>query len=305
MQDNHFRITVIGAGVMGRGIAQQALATGCRVRMTSYHAVSRARAREQMHAFFMHGLQRGKVSREQIDDDMQRLSVHDKLADACAGSELIVESVVEDLAIKQHLLQKIDQLAPQDAVLCSNTSSLSLQLLAGVLKRPGRLLGTHFFNPVHVLRLVELVTTKDSEDWAVQRALGWVRCMQKDPIEVRDNPGFASSRLGVVLGLEAMRMVEQGVASVADIDKAMELGYRHPMGPLKLSDHIGLDVRLAIAESLHRSLGASQYAPPQILRDLVAAGKLGRKAGQGFYRWDLHSGELLALGGAAASDKMR
>lgn len=293
MQKKSFHIAVIGAGVMGRGIAQQAVASGCRVSLTSYHAASRARAREHVLAFFAHGLQRGKLNQAQVDDDMQRLTVVDTLAEACADAEIIVESVVEDLAIKQKLLRKLDLLAPAGAVFCSNTSSLPIKKLAAVLRQPERMLGTHFFNPVHVLRLVELVTTTNTADWALQRALNWSGCMNKDAIQVKDNPGFASSRLGVVLGLEAMRMVEQGVATVRDIDKAMELGYRHPMGPLKLSDHIGLDVRLAIAESLYKSLGESQYEPPQILRQMVQSGHLGRKVGQGFYRWDVDSGVLL------------
>lgn len=293
MQKRAFRVTVIGAGVMGRGIVQQALATGCQVCLTSYHAASRAKARGHVQAFFDHGVQRGKLKQVQVSEYMQALSVVDTLAEACAGAEIIVESVVEDLAIKQQLLKKIDRLAAEDAVICSNTSSLSLLQLAQVLRQPSRMLGTHFFNPVHVLRLVELVTTEISAADAIERTANWLSCMGKDAIQVKDTPGFASSRLGIVLGLEAMRMLEQGVASVRDIDKAMELGYRHPMGPLKLSDHIGLDVRLAIAETLHQSLGESQYEPPQILRQMVQRGELGRKVGQGFYHWDADTGVLL------------
>lgn len=293
MSQTRFRVAVIGAGVMGRGIAQQAAATGCQVRLTSYHPASRAHALEHMGHFFAKGVAKNKLSQDQAEAILAKIKVVETLAEACQDADLILESVVEDLAIKQRLFKKLERKAPADAVLCTNTSSLRLQSLAEVLAQPGRLIGTHFFNPVHVLELVELVSSTQTEDWARQRALSWARCMGKHPILVRDSPGFASSRLGVVLGLEAMRMVEQGVASAKDIDTAMELGYRHPMGPLKLSDHIGLDVRLAIAESLEQSLGESQYQAPKILRDKVARGELGRKVGQGFYAWDLDSGELL------------
>jgi 3-hydroxybutyryl-CoA dehydrogenase len=192
---------------------------------------------------------------------------------------------VEDLVIKQRLFADVERAAPRGALLASNTSSLSIGQIAAAMTQPARLVGMHFFNPVHVMKLVEVVTHGRESGPAVERAVEFARRLGKEPIVVRDSPGFASSRLGVVLGLEAMRMLEQDVASAEDIDKAMELGYNHPMGPLKLTDLVGLDVRLAIAEYLHATLGKPQYEPPKILREKVKKGELGKKTGKGFYTW--------------------
>jgi 3-hydroxybutyryl-CoA dehydrogenase len=198
----------------------------------------------------------------------------------------VIEAVIEDLALKRRLFADVERAAPAGALLASNTSSLSIGEIAAGMQAPGRLVGMHFFNPVHLMKLVEVVTheTRASSE-PVERAVAFARQLGKEPIVVRDSPGFASSRLGVVLGLEAMRMLEQGVASAEDIDKAMELGYNHPMGPLKLTDLVGLDVRLAIAEYLFATLGRAQYEPPTILRDKVKRGELGKKTGKGFYTW--------------------
>ena len=176
--------------------------------------------------------------------------------------------------------------APSHCLLGTNTSSLSITEIARGCGAEDRVIGLHFFNPVPVMKLVEIVHGKETSPEAVAASQDFAKRLGKDPILVRDSPGFATSRLGVLLGLEAMRMVQEEVASAADIDKAMELGYRHPMGPLKLTDLVGLDVRLAIAEHLHKELGTETFAPPQILRDMVAAGKLGKKSGQGFYTYD-------------------
>ena len=183
------------------------------------------------------------------------------------------------------------EVAAAGALYATNTSSIAVSSIARGFAHPSRLLGLHFFNPVHLMRLVEVVVHDGNDEGAKSDALAVVAALGKEPIVVKDSPGFASSRLGVVLGLEAMRMVEQGVASAADIDRAMELGYNHPMGPLRLTDLVGLDVRLRIAEYLHRELGGSQYEPPAILRRLVAEGKLGKKSGEGFYRWEPQPGE--------------
>jgi 3-hydroxybutyryl-CoA dehydrogenase len=200
-----------------------------------------------------------------------------------ASCELVIEAVPEDAVLKAQVLALAERLAP-DAVLASNTSSLSIGGLAGGLASPDRFLGLHFFNPVPVSELIEIVAGPRTDPALVTRARDWAVALGKTPITVADSPGFASSRLGVCLALEAMRMLEAGVAGAADIDTAMTLGYRHPMGPLRTTDVVGLDVRLAIAEHLSRELGP-RFDPPQILRDLVAAGHLGRKTGQGFYTW--------------------
>lgn len=197
----------------------------------------------------------------------------------------MIEAVVEDLATKQALFAAMDALTPASTILATNTSSLSVSRLAAATTQPSRVVGMHFFNPVHIMQLVELVVHPQTDLAIVPVLTEFVSALNKTAIVVRDSPGFASSRLGVALGLEAMRMLEPGVASAADIDAAMTLGYGHPMGPLRVSDLIGLDVRLRIAESLWQELGAPHFEPPAILRQKVRDGELGKKTGRGFYEW--------------------
>jgi 3-hydroxybutyryl-CoA dehydrogenase len=280
------RVSVIGAGTMGRGIAYVSLLAGCDVRLYDAQPGATAQAVRAIGELFAKGVQRGKVSAADHADSKKRLRADQTLDSAVRGADVVIEAVVEDLSVKQRLFADLERLAPAPALLASNTSSLSIARIAEALQKPERLVGMHFFNPVHAMKLVEVVTHGGNAN-AAQRAMEFARTLGKEPIVVRDSPGFASSRLGVVLGLEAMRMLEQGVASAEDIDKAMELGYNHPMGPLKLTDLVGLDVRLAIAEYLQATLGtgAAQYEPPKILREKVKKGELGRKSGKGFYTW--------------------
>jgi 3-hydroxybutyryl-CoA dehydrogenase len=225
------------------------------------------------------------VKAEAATAALARISLATTVGDAAGAADLVIEAIVEDLDMKQALFAELASAAPSTATLATNTSSLSVGAIADSVSDAGRVVGMHFFNPVHVMKLVEVVRHERSDAAHVDRVVGAARAMGKEPIVVRDAPGFASSRLGVVLGLEAMRMVEEGVAAPADIDKAMELGYGHPMGPLKVTDLVGLDVRLAIAEYLQRELGGARYAPPDILRAKVRAGELGKKTGKGFYEW--------------------
>ncbi|MGB3376133.1 MAG: 3-hydroxyacyl-CoA dehydrogenase family protein, partial [Microbacterium sp.] len=204
---------------------------------------------------------------------------------AFADAGLVIEAVPEDRDLKVDALTRIEAVLEADAVLASNTSSISIDTLAASLARPDRFLGLHFFNPVPASKLVELVVGSATDAAVVADGRDWITALGKTPVVVRDSPGFASSRLGVMLGLEAIRMLEEGVADAADIDAAMELGYRHPMGPLRTTDIVGLDVRLGIAEELARELG-SRFEPPALLRRMVAEGKLGRKSGEGFYVWN-------------------
>ena len=279
-------VAVVGAGTMGHGIAYVAALTGCSVRLTDANPTVLDSARERIESLLAGGLKRGKLTEHDRAGVHARLEAMPQLGDAVAGADVVIEAVVEDLIAKQRLLAEVERRAPSSALLATNTSSLSVGQIAAALKEPGRLIGMHFFNPVHLMRLVEIVTHARTSDTQVERALRIVKLLGKDPIVVQDSPGFASSRLGLVLGLEAMRMLEQGVATAEDIDKAMELGYNHPMGPLKLTDLVGLDVRLAIAEYLHRTLKQPQFEPPKILRDKVARGELGKKSGKGFYAWN-------------------
>jgi 3-hydroxybutyryl-CoA dehydrogenase len=278
-------VTVVGAGTMGHGIAYAAALAGCGVALTDSRGDALARAMERIRELVAGGVKRGKLTGAAAAAIEQRVRSDGRLASAVAGAEVVIEAVVEDLAVKRRLFADLQDAAPEHAVLATNTSSLSIAAIAQGVREPGRVLGLHFFNPVHAMRLVEVVTHDRSDAAVVARAVVFTRQLGKEPILVRDSPGFASSRLGVVLGLEAMRMLEQGVASPEDIDKAMELGYNHPMGPLKVSDLVGLDVRLAIAEHLYRTLEEPQFEPPRILRDKVAKGELGKKTGKGFYSW--------------------
>jgi 3-hydroxybutyryl-CoA dehydrogenase len=270
---------------MGHGIAYVAALAGCDVTLTDSRADALPQARAKIEGLIAGGVQRGKLTTDQGAAISAHLRIERVLEDAVRGAGVVIEAIVEDLQVKQRLLADVERAAPVAALLASNTSSLSIAHLATGLKQPGRLVGMHFFNPVHLMRLVEVVTHDRAAPGVNDRAVAFARQLGKEPIVVKDSPGFASSRLGVVLGLEAMRMLEQGVANAEDIDKAMELGYNHPMGPLKLTDLVGLDVRLAIAEYLHATLKLPHYEPPKILRDKVKEGELGKKAGRGFYTW--------------------
>lgn len=280
------RITVVGAGTMGRGIAHVAAVAGFDVTITDAMANSLARALDGIRGSLRGGVERGKLSPEAHDAALARLAPAAKLGDAVREASIIIEAVPEELETKRVLFAEIEARAPAAALLATNTSSLSVSEIAAAVRTPERVVGLHFFNPVHTMQLVEIVRGRLTSDATIQRAQQFAAALGKTSIVVRDTPGFATSRLGVVLGLEAMRMVEQGVASAEDIDTAMRLGYNHPVGPLKLTDIVGLDIRLAIADHLHATLGGDRYRAPDILRRLVAEGKLGKKSGEGFYRWN-------------------
>lgn len=277
-------VAVVGGGTMGAGIVQQFLTAGARVVLVEASGEAGAAGRERVAAGLGKALDRGKIEGGP-QDYLTALTVVDAVEQIPAGAGLVVEAVPERPELKVAVLTAAEAAVGEDAVLASNTSSLSVTDLAAVLKRPARFLGTHFFNPVPASKLVEIVTAPETDPVVLESVRGWVGALGKTEIVVRDAPGFATSRLGVALGLEAIRMVEEGVASPADIDTAMELGYRHPMGPLALTDLVGLDVRMAIAEHLAGQLG-DRFAPPELLRRKVAEGELGRKSGQGFHDWN-------------------
>jgi 3-hydroxybutyryl-CoA dehydrogenase len=278
-------ISVLGAGTMGHGIAQVAAAGGYPVILHDINKEMLARGIQSIERNLIKGIQRGKLTEADRDQTLQRLRGTTHLSEA-ASADLIVEAAPERLELKQEILREIEQGARQSFIFATNTSSLSITELARASSVPARVVGMHFFNPVHLMRLVEIVVGEATAEETVEAVLAVARRLKKEPITVKDVPGFASSRLGIALGLEAMRMVEQGVASAKDIDTAMELGYNHPMGPLRLTDVVGLDVRLHIAEYLHSTLGTENFRPPEILRRMVAAGKLGKKSGEGFYVWE-------------------
>jgi 3-hydroxybutyryl-CoA dehydrogenase len=231
------------------------------------------------------GVERDKVTEAEMTATLDRITGTTSLADAVADADLVIEAVPEEMDLKRETMREVEGFADADAVLATNTSSLSVTEILSALDRPGRGVGLHFFNPVHIMALVEVVAAEQTTAATLDFAHEFVEDVGKTAVEVRDSPGFASSRLGVALGCEAMRMVQEGVASAEDVDAAMELGYNHPMGPIELGDVVGLDVRLDILEYLREELG-ERFRPPQILKRKVRAGKLGRKTGEGFYLWE-------------------
>ncbi|MBA3392907.1 MAG: 3-hydroxyacyl-CoA dehydrogenase family protein [Deltaproteobacteria bacterium] len=269
---------------MGHGIAHVIAMTGARVRLYDAMAGASTSALTRIARNLDKGVELGKVTAADRDATLARIEPADDLAIACRDSDAVIEAVPERIELKREIFGVVDRAAPADALLATNTSSLPIAQIAESLREPGRLVGMHFFNPVHVMKLVEIVRHPSADPAVVALAVALAEKLGKTPITVSDSPGFASSRLGLVIGLEAMRMVEQGVASAADIDTAMKLGYGHPMGPLELTDLVGLDVRLGIAEYLATAIGPA-FTPPDVLRDKVVAGKLGKKSGEGFYRW--------------------
>lgn len=278
------RVAVIGGGRMGAGIAHAFLMAGAEVVVVERDHSAAAEARDRILADVEGSVRRGAAA-----PDPERLLVT-VTWEALTGAGLAIEAVPELVGLKREALRRAEDLLPVDAVLATNTSSLSIDVLAAGLERPGAFLGMHFFNPVPASTLVELVTGSATAPSAAEDAARWAAALGKTAITVRDSPGFASSRLGVLLGLEAIRMVEEGVATPDAIDTAMTLGYKHPVGPLRLTDMVGLDVRLDIAEYLARELGP-RFEPPELLRRMVAEGMLGKKTGNGFYDWTRDAGD--------------
>lgn len=269
---------------MGRGIAQLCASKQIEARLYDVAQAQIDGAMAGVTKQLDRLVEKGKIDKAARDATLGRIKPSADLAAACRDAELVVEAAPESMELKVSLLGKVLELVPESALIGSNTSSLSLTELGQRLGAAERTVGLHFFNPPPVMPLLEIVRGLGTAEATVERALAFAKQIGKEPIVVNDFPGFASSRLGVALGAEAMRMLESGVARAQDIDRAMELGYRHPMGPLKLTDLVGLDVRLAILEHLHREIG-DQFRPPTILRQMVRAGRLGKKVGVGFYRW--------------------
>jgi 3-hydroxybutyryl-CoA dehydrogenase len=284
VETQHPSIVVIGAGTMGHGIAHVAAASGFETVLVDLAPEPLERGLAAIRRNLDQSVEKGKVTSLDRDQALSRLQGSLDLDAAVSRADIVVEAVPEDLTLKKNVFARIDGLAPARALLGTNTSSLPVDAIADATKSPERVVGMHFFNPVHIMDLLEIIRGARTSLASIERAKAFGERLGKTCIVVKDTPGFATSRLGLALGLEAMRMLEDGVAGPEDIDTAMTLGYRHPIGPLKLTDLVGLDVRLAIALHLARTLG-DRFEPPQILRKLVSEGKLGKKAGQGFYAW--------------------
>lgn len=279
-------VGVLGGGRMGAGIAHAFVLAGASVAVVERDDESVAMAHSRVSAALLKSVERG-TTKEALKDLMARVTVDTDVA-IFSDAGLVVEAVPESLELKVDALARAESAVSPEAWLASNTSSISISTLANSLVRPEQFLGMHFFNPVPPSKLVEIVVGEQTAPELVAAAEGWVTALGKTPITVKDVPGFASSRLGLALGLEAIRMLEDGVATIEDIDAAVVLGYGHPMGPLKLTDVVGLDVRLGIAEYLHLMLG-DRFEPPALLREMVERGDLGRKSGKGFYDWPKES----------------
>jgi 3-hydroxybutyryl-CoA dehydrogenase len=278
------QVAVVGGGRMGAGIAQVFAAAGAAVSLVERDAAAAGAARDRIAAGLRRAAEKGKLA-EPADAVLGRVRLVGDLTGLPADADLLVEAVPEDAALKLRVLTAAEDVVGEGTVLATNTSSLSVAGLAEGLRHPQRLIGMHFFNPVPASTLIEVVVAPQTGDAVRDAVRSWVGGLGRTGVVVRDSPGFATSRLGVLLGLEAIRMLEEGVADAAAIDRAMELGYRHPMGPLRSTDLVGLDVRLAIAEHLHRELG-DRFAPPRLLREMVARGDLGHKTGRGFFTWE-------------------
>lgn len=293
------QVAVLGAGSMGHGIAQVSAMAGHDVVLRDIEDDLVAEGIDGIRQNLAEGVERDKVTDAEMEATLDRISGTTELGDAVSDADLVVEAVPEDMDLKQNIFQDVEASAPDDALIASNTSSLSVTEMASVLEHPDRTVGLHFFNPPHIMDLVEIVAAEQTSDETEARAIEYVEGIEKEAVVVRDSAGFATSRLGLALGLEAIRMVEQGVASPADIDAAMRKGYGYPMGPIELGDHVGLDVRLHIAEYLREELG-ERFKPPQALRRKVRAGRLGKKSGEGFYVWE--DGEKVGMSGHWGDD---
>lgn len=278
------RIAVLGAGTMGRGIAQVCATFGLPTALFDISSDTLSKARASIEAGVEKGIAREKIPATAREVVAKGLRTSGSLSEAVDGATIVIEAAPESLELKQKIFSEVAEHVADDCLLGTNTSSLPITGLAAGVPGAERVIGLHFFNPVPAMPLVEIVRGLETAETAVERSLALCSVIEKKPIVVNDSPGFATSRLGVAIGLEAIRMLEAGVASAEEIDRAMELGYRHPMGPLRLTDLVGLDVRLAIAEHLHREVG-EQFRPPALLRTMVRAGRLGKKSGRGFYDW--------------------
>ncbi len=279
------QIAVIGSGTMGRGIAYLSAVAGFDTVIYDVEPGALESARAAIESSLRKAVDRGKLEDPARLEALHRVQLASDLEPAVRAADLIIEAVPENFELKKDLFAQADLFCGEETILASNTSSLSITRLASTVEKRDRFVGLHFFNPPQAMKLIEIVRGERTSDATVAEMRAVAEKMGKQPIVVRDTPGFASSRLGIAIGMEAIRMLEEGVASAHDIDKAMELGYNHPMGPLRLTDLVGLDVRLGIAEYLASTLGP-RFEPPQLLRDMVAQGKLGKKTGEGFYRWD-------------------
>ena len=278
-------VAVIGAGTMGSGIAQVCAQTGWKTRRYDAFPEGLQKGMDSISSFWNKGIVRGKTTEQQKSEWSANLSLHEDIFTAVSGADLVIEAVPEVMELKKSIFRQLEEMAPSHAILATNTSGLQIGDIASVTGCPERVIGMHVFNPVPLMGLIELVRHESCSDDTVEAAQSIGSAMGKETILVRDVPGFATSRLGVVLGNEAIRMLSDGVASASDIDTAMRLGYKHPMGPLELSDLVGVDVRRDILNNQAKAFDDDRYLPHPMLNRLVENGNLGKKVGKGIYEW--------------------
>ena len=279
-------VTVVGAGTMGSGIAQICAQKGWQTRLCDAFPESLEKGMENIERFWDKGIEKGKTTKQEKEEWSKNLEFCIDITEAVDGADLVIEAVPEILELKKEIFIQLEEIAPKNAILATNTSSISISSIANVTSCPERIIGMHFFNPVPIMKLLEIVKHEKCSEKTISFAELVGEKLGKETILVKDIPGFATSRLGVVLGNEAIRMLSEGVASASDIDTAMKLGYKHPMGPLELSDLVGLDVRRDILNSLAESFDDDSYRPHPLLNKLVSEGSLGRKTKKGIYIWD-------------------
>jgi 3-hydroxybutyryl-CoA dehydrogenase len=277
-------IAVLGAGTMGHGIAHAAAASGFDTRLFDVNEAALAKAREQVASVFRKAVELGKATAADADAGLARLGTTSDIAEALQDTEFVIEAAPERIDLKLRLMAEIDRLAPPAAIIATNTSALSITEMAGSIANPSRVAGMHFFNPVHKMKLIEIVRALETSDETLDAIEAVSRRMGKETVLVRESPGFITSRVNVTIGNEAFFMLMEGVASPRDIDKALKLGLNHPMGPFELVDLVGLDTRLSILEYLHKTLG-EKYRPCPLLAQYVKAGRLGKKVGRGVYEY--------------------
>jgi 3-hydroxybutyryl-CoA dehydrogenase len=278
------RIAVLGAGTMGHGIAHAAMAAGYDTVLFDVAQPMLDKGRDAIRSIVQKGVELGKVAAADADEMLGRLSVTTSLAGAVRGAGMVIEAIPEKIDLKLATFTEVEQHAPEDAVLATNTSALSITEMAAVLRKPGRMAGMHFFNPVHRMKLVEIVRALESSEETLGAIDAVARRMGKETVLIRESPGFVTSRINAMIGNEAFYMLQEGVASARDIDKALKLGLNHPMGPFELVDLVGLDTRLSILQYLHRTLG-EKFRPCPLLEQHVRAGRLGKKVGKGVYEY--------------------